>query len=142
MYRLFQKLEAALNKEFGHESAYWNYSIIDVGCNLPLDTLLISVSHYSNQEKYFQLSFSEVLSYRVTQESFLVEDANENYIGSHFFGAASRSKYKDFVLTTYPFKDIYPSINFDELECWRIVGQNLFVDIFSLKKPEIIIPNL
>ncbi len=133
------ELEKDINTRFGNENFAIYFGIGPVFYQSNPEKLIVTLGHYSSQDLEYKLTFSDVYSYRLIQESYFTYFEEDEYKGFSFFNYADNSRFKQDLVKNFSLGfslgDNIEKIN--EIKNYRLLAQNNFIDILTTLEPMI-----
>lgn len=117
------------------DSAY--FGVLETIYNYKEDSLSLKVAHYLDNDsgKVYRLTFDNVACYRVADERYKNEFKEEEFDGFSFLWQIKKSQFREDFNSWSIYEKIHGSEQFRGLKCYRIIGQNSFVDILTTEEP-------
>lgn len=131
------KLKKDIENKFGKEIDGTYFGVDKTEYVYKFNRLIINVGHYkdNDNERTYKLTFNDVVSCRITQESYIHEFEEEIWEGFSFFWINKNSRFKKEFNSWSTYEGICGTEKFDNLKAYRVGGQNNFIDILTTEIP-------
>lgn len=130
-------LQIHLKNRFGKETSCTYFGLDDTTYVYKFDRLILKIGHYkdnTNNHSY-KISFENVASCRITEESYIHEFKEEIYEGFSFLWQVKNSRFKREFGAYSLYQALHGADRFQNLKCYRVVAQNNFIDVLTTKEP-------
>jgi len=131
------QLKIDIANRFGKEISGTYFGIEKTEYIYKFDRLILQIVHYkdNDNQRVYRLTFDEVVSCRITQETYIHEFKEEIWEGFSFFWINKNSRFKKDFNSWSTYEGIFGTEQFNNLKAYRVGGQNNFIDILTTEEP-------
>lgn len=132
---LIKNFQSHLIEEYGNETSSTYFGITETHYIYKFDRLIVKIGHYRDVKQEYQLIFDDVVSCKITEESYSHTHEKESYEGFAFLWQIRNSKFKEDLIVNSIFQTLHGVEKSNSLKSYRIIGQNNFIDVLTAEEP-------
>lgn len=131
------ELQEDIINRFGQEDSSIYFGIEETAYLHKHNRLIFQIFHYRDNDnnRVYNLTFNEVASCRITQESYTHKFNEETFEGFAFFWRIKNSRFKKDFNSWSTYEGIFGLEQYNNLKSYRIIGQNNFIDVLTTEAP-------